>query len=232
MTRSLGLLLAAGPGRRYGADHPKQFEVLAGRPVLIHALGTLQAADVLDDVGIVVPPGEEEAVRTMIDDHDVQVPLFLVEGGKTRRDSVRRGLGRTPESVSRVAIHDAARPAVTVDLVDRVMAPLGDTDAAGVIPGVPVVDTIKEVSVGDETVVRRTPRRPELRRIQTPQAFRFEALREAHAAWDPDRRATDDAMMVERIDRRVLVVEGEASNVKLTHPEDRRVLEQTLGEPS
>lgn len=232
MTRSLGLLLAAGPGRRYGADRPKQFEDLAGRPVLIHALSTLQAADDLDDVGIVVPPGEEGTVRTMIDDHDVPAPLFLVEGGSTRRDSVRRGLGPTPESVRRMAIHDAARPAVTVQLVERVMAPLAETDAAGVVPGVPVVDTIKQVDVGEQTVVRRTPERSELRRIQTPQAFRVEALREAHAAWDEDRQATDDAMMVEEIDRRVLVVEGETSNVKLTHPEDRRVLARILGDSS
>lgn len=229
MNPTRGLLLAAGPGRRYGTDRPKQFEVLAGQPVMMHSLRTFQASPSLAGTGLVVPPGERDTVRRLLDEHGAGAPLFLEEGGETRRESVQRGLERLRERrVSAVVIHDAARPAATGDLLERVLDRLTQSEVAGVVPGLPVTDTIKVVDAKDEETVRRTPPRSRLRRVQTPQAFRFDVLLEAHAAWSSDRRATDDAMMVEELGRRVIVVEGEASNVKLTYPEDRRSLERTL----
>lgn len=229
MNPARGLLLAAGPGRRYGGDRPKQFEVLAGQPVLLHSLSTFRASPSLDGTGLVVPPGERDTVSRLLEEHGAGEPLFLEEGGETRRESVRRGLERLGERrVSTVVVHDAARPAATGDLLERVLDRLKESEAAGVVPGLPVTDTIKVVEPEDGDAVRRTPPRSRLRRVQTPQAFRFDALLEAHGAWSSDRRATDDAMMVEQIGRRVLVVEGETSNVKLTYPEDRRTLERAL----
>lgn len=229
MNPARGLLLAAGPGRRYGGSRPKQFEVLAGRPVLLHSLRTFQSSSALSGTGVVVPPGERDTVHRLLDEHGAGDPLFLEEGGETRRESVKRGLERLGERrVSAVVVHDAARPAATGGLLERVLRGLREGGADGVVPGLPVTDTIKVVDAKDEETVRRTPPRSRLRRVQTPQAFRFDVLLEAHAAWDAERPATDDAMMVEELGRRVIVVEGEASNVKLTYPEDRRTLERTL----
>jgi 2-C-methyl-D-erythritol 4-phosphate cytidylyltransferase len=169
------------------------------------------ASAACDGVVLVVAPGDDPGV-------DVD---RCVEGGATRSDSVRAGLAAVPDDADVVVVHDAARPAATIALFDAVIdAVRAGADAA--IPGVPVTDTIKRV---EGELVVETPDRSSLVAVQTPQAFRAEALRSAHAdAGD----ATDDAALVERRGGRVVVVPGDASNRKLTAPEDVAALEQAL----
>jgi 2-C-methyl-D-erythritol 4-phosphate cytidylyltransferase len=137
-----------------------------------------------------------------------------VAGGVTRSDSVRAGLAVVPGDATVICVHDAARPLAGPELYRRVIdAVLAGAD--GAVPGVPVADTVKIVA--DDGAVVATPERARLRAVQTPQAFRAEVLRAAHAAGG---EGTDDAELVERSGGRVVVVEGDPTNRKITHPDD------------
>jgi 2-C-methyl-D-erythritol 4-phosphate cytidylyltransferase len=191
------IVVAAGTGARFG--RPKQFELLAGRRVLDRSV---DVADAVSDGVVVVVPAEHAAAERG------------VAGGATRSASVRRGLAEVPGSATIVCVHDAARPLATEALYHAVVAAVHDgADAA--VPGVPVTDTVKEIDAAGWVV--RTPERASLVAVQTPQAFRAEVLRRAHA---DEGEGTDDATLVERLGGRVRVVPGEATNRKLTHPDD------------
>ncbi len=138
-----------------------------------------------------------------------------IPGGSRRRDSVERGLDALPADVDCVLIHDAARPLVSVDLIQRLLDRMADGDVDGVIPALPLVDTVKRVD--GETVIA-TVDRSALVSVQTPQAFRLSSLRNAHIADEAD--ATDDASMVERNGGTVVQVMGDAKNLKITVPDD------------
>jgi 2-C-methyl-D-erythritol 4-phosphate cytidylyltransferase len=138
----------------------------------------------------------------------------IVVGGPERSDSVRAGLSAVPDAAEIIVVHDAARPLATFALFGEVVMTVRE-GADGAIPGVRPVDTIKQV---DETgVVRATLERAELRAVQTPQAFRATALRQAHQSAE---RATDDATLVEAIGGKIVVVLGDLQNVKITHEAD------------
>jgi 2-C-methyl-D-erythritol 4-phosphate cytidylyltransferase len=198
----VGIIPAAGAGERLGADVPKAFAVLGGRPMVEWSLDVLRA--VCDRVVVAVPPDRAE-------------PPDFVAGGATRSESVRSALAAAEEA-SVVVVHDAARPLVTVDLVRRCIDALDGVD--GVIAAVPVNDTVKEVEDGH---VLRTPDRRRLWAAQTPQVFRADVLRRAAGA-----EGTDDASLVEAIGGRVRVVEGAPENFKVTTPLDVRVAEMLL----
>ena len=154
-----------------------------------------------EGVVVVLPPGQ-----TFVDGG--------VEGGATRSESVRNGLARVPEGADIVCVHDAARPFATAALFTRVIAAVeGGADAA--VPALEVADTIKEIDA--HGVVVRTPQRDRLVAVQTPQAFRAATLRAAHHRGG---EATDDAALVEAIGGRVVVVQGDPQNRKLTVPDD------------
>jgi 2-C-methyl-D-erythritol 4-phosphate cytidylyltransferase len=187
------IVVAAGAGQRFG--RPKQFEMLGDRRVVDWSVDVASAAS--DGVVVVLPPGHGG-----------------VEGGTTRSESVRNGLARVPDGADIVCVHDAARPFASSTLFTRVIAAVEDgADAA--IPALAVADTIKEIDI--DGVVVRTPRRDRLVAVQTPQAFRAAVLRAAH---DHGGDATDDAALVEAIGGRVVVVEGDRENRKLTVPDD------------
>jgi 2-C-methyl-D-erythritol 4-phosphate cytidylyltransferase len=197
----VGIVPAAGAGERLGADVPKAFAFLAGRPMLEWSLDVLR--EVCDRVVVAVPPDRVE-------------PPDFVAGGTTRSDSVRNAVQAAPEA-SVFVVHDAARPLVTADLVTRCIAALDGWD--GVIAAIPVTDTVKEVE--DREIVR-TPDRARLWAAQTPQVFRADALRRAAG------EATDDASLVEAMGGRVRVVEGMPENLKVTTPLDVRIAELLL----
>ena len=198
----VGIVPAAGAGERLGADVPKAFAVLGGRPMVEWSLDVLR--EVCDRVVVAVPPDRAE-------------PPDFVAGGMTRSESVRNALDAAPEA-SIFVVHDAARPLVTVELVRR--CPDGLEGVDGVIAAVPVTDTVKEVEDGE---VIRTPDRGRLWAAQTPQVFRADVLRRASGA-----DATDDASLVEAVGGRVRVVEGTPENFKVTSPLDVRVAEMLL----
>ncbi|HEV2360551.1 MAG TPA: 2-C-methyl-D-erythritol 4-phosphate cytidylyltransferase [Acidimicrobiales bacterium] len=206
--RVAAIVVAAGEGRRFGT--PKQFALIGGRRVLDWSVEGARAVASL--VVLVVPRSSlrDPAFRAAAD--------VVVPGGATRADSVRAGLGAIPEDFDVVVVHDAARPLATPALFRAVVAAVHD-GAAAAIPGLPVSDTVKRVSDG---LVAETVDRSEFVLAQTPQAFRLEALRSAHATMA---QSTDDAGLVEASGARVVVVPGEPRNIKLTTPDDLTLLE-------
>ena len=198
------VVVAAGSGTRFG--RPKQFEPLHGRAVVAWAVDAARA--VADGVVVVVPL---ERVDDLGDELAVDA---VVAGGPTRSASVRRGLAAVPEAAAVVVVHDAARPLATAELFRAVLAGLSP-GADGAVCAVPVADTLKRLA-GDGTVAE-TVARHDLVAVQTPQAFRADALRRAHRG-DPE--ATDDAALVEAAGGTVRVVRGDPCNLKLTTPAD------------
>lgn len=191
------IVVAGGGGRRYGG--PKQYESLGEARVLDLAVATARRAS--DGVVLVVPAEDVEREGG-------------VAGGATRSESVRNGLAAVPPEATVVCVHDAARPLATPELFAAVVAAIAaGADAA--VPALPVTDTVKVVDA-DGTVVS-TPDRSSLVAVQTPQAFRADVLRRAHAAGG---EGTDDATLVERAGGRVVTVAGEAWNHKITEPDD------------
>ena len=198
----VGIVPAAGRGERLGSDRPKAFAVCAGRPLIEWSLDVLR--EVCDRVVVAVPPGFETG-------------LDAVEGGPARSDSVRRALLAAPEA-SVAVVHDAARPLLTRELVERCIAGLeGGYD--GAIAAAPVTDTVKEADADGR--VTRTLDRARLWAIQTPQVFDAGALRRAlDVPLEALALATDDAALVEAAGGSVRVVEAPAENFKVTGPAD------------
>ena len=205
------VLVAAGAGERLGGDRPKAFMRFAGRTLLGASLAALEDCAVVDGIVIVVPEGWEERTTLLADDLCASKTAAAVSGGASRADSVAAGLDEVPAEAAFVLVHDAARPLVSEDLVDRVVAAVA-AGADGAVPALSLTDTIKRVAP-DGTVLA-TLDRTELRAVQTPQGFAARSLREAIAG---DRRdVTDCASLVERAGGRVIAVEGDPRNLKVT----------------
>jgi 2-C-methyl-D-erythritol 4-phosphate cytidylyltransferase len=215
---TVALIVAAGSGERLGAGHPKAFVQLAGRPLLQWSVDALARVAGIEQIVVALPAGAQAPAGTV-----------GVEGGAARSESVRRAL-EAAGAGDPVLVHDAARPLVTPQLAERVIAALGaDPGAAGAIAAAPVTDTIKRADAAG--AVRETLVRGELWSVQTPQVFRRDALADALAAGrDELAAATDDAWLVERRGGRVLLVEAPADNIKVTVGLDLRVAELLLDE--
>jgi len=216
--RCAAILVAAGSGSRFGAETPKQFLPLAGKPVI-----RLAAEALLRHVPRLLPVGEATAIGEAL----AGLPhLPPVAGGVSRQDSVRAGLealAADPPDV--VLVHDGARPVVPEHTVPALLEAL--ETAAGAIPAVPVADTLKRVAGG---VITATVPRDGLFRAQTPQAFRFAVLLAAHRSDVVG--ATDDASLLEAIGERVAIVPGSEDNIKLTYAEDLTRLQRILALPA
>lgn len=210
----VALLVAAGQGSRAGGDMPKQFRQIAGKPVLAHAVDALAAHAPIDAILLVVGAGQEEAVRALLPGRPI---AGIVAGADSRRGSVRAGLEAMAASggAERVLIHDAARPFLPGEVIDRLLSAL-DLHA-GAVPALPVADTLVR---GDEGRAGPVVDRSALFRVQTPQAFHFDAILAAHRRWDEDREATDDAQMLREQGHDVILVEGDERLEKLTYPQD------------
>jgi 2-C-methyl-D-erythritol 4-phosphate cytidylyltransferase/2-C-methyl-D-erythritol 2,4-cyclodiphosphate synthase len=210
------ILVAAGSGSRFGAETPKQFLRLAGRPVIRHAAESLAR-----QVDLLQPVGEAGPIAAALEG---MAFLPVVPGGATRQASVRAGLeALVPHAPDLVLVHDAARPLIPADTIPALLEAL--ERAPGAIPAVPVADTLKRGANGQ--IVETVPRAG-LFRAQTPQAFRFAALLAAHRAPATD-TATDDASLLEAAGQTVLLVPGADENIKLTYPEDLQRLERAMG---
>ena len=225
------IVVAAGSGSRLGAGRPKAFVPLAGEPILAYALRGVLACASVDEVVVVVPDSHrleaEAACRDVGSRCSSSVPVrassptvvtpTVVGGGAERRDSVAAGLAVLPADVDVVLVHDAARCLTPAGVFDRVVAAVTG-GAVAVVPGLPVVDTIKAVDAAG--LVVETPDRSGLRAIQTPQGFRRGTLERAHENARGGGAATDDAALVERLGEPVLVVEGDPRALKVTTPAD------------
>jgi 2-C-methyl-D-erythritol 4-phosphate cytidylyltransferase len=215
------VIAAAGSGQRLGAGGPKAFVQVAGRPLLDWSLEAFRSAASVAEIVVAAPPGGQDAIA--------ERGVVAVAGGDHRSESVAKALELCGGEI--VVVHDAARPLVTPGLIDAVVGGLAAAEeAAGVIAATPVTDTIKQVT--DRAQVERTLDRAGLWAVQTPQAFRADALREALSDPDSLPDATDDAMLVERQGGRILIHSTSAENIKVTTSFDLRVAELLLRERS
>jgi 2-C-methyl-D-erythritol 4-phosphate cytidylyltransferase len=208
------VLAAAGSGERLGLGRPKAFVRLGDRPLLAESLERLEASDWVDAIVIAAPPGWEEPAILLAEELGCGKVTACVAGGATRAESVRLALVEVDEGAAAILVHDAARPLVQDDVVERVLAPLGE-GWDGAVPALPVADTVKRVR-GDEVV--ETLDRSALRAVQTPQGFVGPVLRRAYAAPAPD--ASDCASLVEAAGGRVKVVAGDPRLLKVTDVAD------------
>jgi 2-C-methyl-D-erythritol 4-phosphate cytidylyltransferase len=210
-------------GRRLGADEPKAFLTVGGRPLLTMAASAAAASPAVTAIVAAVPSGWEARTREIL--ADVTLPIEVVVGGQTRQESVAAALEAVTTDSSTVVCHDAARPFAPPDLFTTVVEALTDDD--GAVPVIPVTDTLKRVV--DDVIVGTEPREG-LARAQTPQAFRTEALREAHArASEAGMFFTDDAAAIEWAGYRVIAVQGDPMNFKITTLLDLALAEARMG---
>jgi 2-C-methyl-D-erythritol 4-phosphate cytidylyltransferase/2-C-methyl-D-erythritol 2,4-cyclodiphosphate synthase len=223
MAKVVALVVAAGRGRRFGGDLPKQYQDLAGRPVLRHTLAALAVNPQIDAVRAVIHPDDIDLYREAAAGLNLLEPVF---GGATRQDSVRLGLESLAAlGTEMVLIHDGARPFVDAGTIGRVVSALAAHP--GAIPAVAVADTLKR---GADGLVDGTVERANLWRAQTPQGFRFADILSAHLAVAGE-ELTDDAAVAERSALAVALVQGSEDNFKITTTADLERARRALAGP-
>lgn len=215
------VLVAGGRGERFGGERPKAFAKLRNRPLLAESLERLERSEWIESIVLVAPAEWEEPSILVAEEIAAAKVRSAVTGGSTRAESVRAGLEDVPEEAAVVLVHDAARPIVPQEVVERVVTGLEEGWEA-VAPGLPIADTVKRV---DGEVVVETVDRTGFVVVQTPQAFLAPTLRRAHAAGG---EATDCAGLVEAAGGRVRIVEGDPRLIKVTTPADLHFAEALL----
>jgi 2-C-methyl-D-erythritol 4-phosphate cytidylyltransferase len=217
------VLAAAGRGERLGSDRPKAFARLGGRPLLAESLERLDASDWIDQIVIAAPPDWEEPSILVAEEIAAAKVAAAVTGGASRSESVRLALAEVPQDAAVVLVHDAARPLLPEEVLERVLAALAE-GWDGVVPALRVSDTVKRVE--SERVVE-TLRRDDLVAVQTPQAFLPDVLRRAVVGEVSN--ATDCASLVEAAGGRVRWVDGDPRLLKVTDAADLAFVESRLG---
>jgi 2-C-methyl-D-erythritol 4-phosphate cytidylyltransferase len=219
------LIPAAGLGSRMGSDRNKLLLTLQGKPILAWTLLAAEKSLEITWIGIIGQPYDWDNFREILAELSLQKPVVIIPGGKTRQESVYKGLQHLPEDADRVLIHDGARCLATPDLLDRCANALAN--CPGLIAAVPVKDTIKIVD--DHGRVKDTPDRTYLWAAQTPQGFEVAALKQCHDLGEKKGWVvTDDAALFERCGLPVQIVRGEETNLKVTTPEDLAIAELIL----
>jgi 2-C-methyl-D-erythritol 4-phosphate cytidylyltransferase / 2-C-methyl-D-erythritol 2,4-cyclodiphosphate synthase len=210
---NIAIIVAAGSGSRVGGDIPKQYQVVAGKSMLAHSYETLAQHPDIDQIYVVIGAGQENLALGALSGH---APPKLIIGGALRRDSVRHALDEIAHEggANFVLIHDAARPFLSAKTVDDLLAALVHHVAA--VPALPVVDSLAR----GNGVMGETVERDGLWRIQTPQAFHFDAILAAHIAWPANTEASDDARIVMANGHEVALIEGEPGLAKFTFLSD------------
>jgi 2-C-methyl-D-erythritol 4-phosphate cytidylyltransferase len=225
---TVALIVAAGSGERLGAGRPKALVELGGRPLLQWSIDALREVASIEHIVVALPAGlGAPAGAIALEGLTAVEGVIAVEGGAVRSDSVRRALAAAPEG-DPVLVHDAARPLLTPQIAERVIAALvGDSNASAAIAAAPITDTVKRADAAG--VVQGTLDRSELWAVQTPQVFRRAALvRALEVHVDELAQATDDASLIERQGGRVIVVPTSAENLKVTTTHDLRLAELLL----
>jgi 2-C-methyl-D-erythritol 4-phosphate cytidylyltransferase len=229
--RVAALIVAAGKGRRMGSPRAKAFLTLNGIPILVHAIRPFEASNRIQSLYVVL---QREDIQLWQNEILSKFPLKKtkppVAGGSRRQDSVRSGLEAISEDIDTILIHDGVRPFVDETVLDQLLDTMEEALAA--VVAVPAKETLKIVSSTGQ--VRETLARERIWTTQTPQAFDFHTLIQAHhKALQDDVQATDDSTLVERMGIPVIVVRGSYTNIKVTTPEDlivARALLETRGQ--
>jgi 2-C-methyl-D-erythritol 4-phosphate cytidylyltransferase len=216
--KTAAIITAGGIGKRMGAGLPKQYLEVAGKPIIVHTIERFVGLAGVRQVIVTVPPGDETSFAA-----DILAPFALnemvtvVAGGAERQDSVSNGLAAVAGDIEIVLIHDGVRPFIKRDVIQRSIECARDKGAC--VVAMPLKETVKRVD--EKMCVAETVDRSVLWGAQTPQAFRFDIIREA---FDKATRegfyGTDDTMLVERLGHTVSVVEGDYNNIKITTAED------------
>jgi 2-C-methyl-D-erythritol 4-phosphate cytidylyltransferase len=219
------IIVAAGSGQRFGAEKPKQFLEIAGKPLVIHTLSRFEECPSIDEIILVLPAEETSGFLQIAGKYRLNKLKSVVAGGQTRAESVFRGLHAIrSKKVKIVAVHDGARPLVSPEEITQTIEKAQETGAACLVA--PVTDTIKRVKDGK---ILQTIDRNQLRRALTPQCFKLEILQSAFAqVQNLSETATDECYLVEQLGLEVAIVEGNARNIKITHPEDLILVEKLL----
>jgi 2-C-methyl-D-erythritol 4-phosphate cytidylyltransferase len=211
------VVVAAGKGSRMGTAESKQYLRLEDKPILVYALEVFQHCEVIDEIILVVGQEDVGRCRQYIELYGIAKCRAVVAGGTERQSSVYAGLQELSPDIDWVMVHDGVRPFVTSEQIGRLWEAVRLHSAA--VLAVPVKDTVKVIH--PEGWIESTPDRSRLWSIQTPQAFRLTELVSAHASAAADGYlGTDDAMLVERMGKRVHIVQGDYTNIKITTPED------------
>ncbi len=219
------IIPAAGSGTRMKLDHPKQFHMLAGMPILIHTVKSFLASPLISIVVIVAPKDMiHETEQLLFKYHIAGSKVQVTAGGIRRQDSVFLGLQQLPSNIDIVLVHDGARPMVNQALIADCYEAARKDGAA--IAAIPVKDTLKKGSNSNH--VEATIDREGLWQAQTPQAVSVNLLKQAYAA-NGDNDVTDESSLLERAGIPVTLVEGSETNIKITRPEDLKIAENILG---
>jgi 2-C-methyl-D-erythritol 4-phosphate cytidylyltransferase len=223
MNRIVAILPAAGLGTRMGADTPKQFLELGGEPLVIFTLRRLAACAAITDFILATRSEELTFLEDKVSRAKLGRPARVVHGGETRQQSVANALAQVAPETEIVLVHDAVRPFVTTEQIDRLIQEARTRGAA--ILGIPAIDTVKEVKRAslpqDVALITSTIPRERIVLAQTPQAFQYKILSDAFArAKQDDVVASDEASLVERTGQNVYVVLGSERNLKITRPSD------------
>jgi 2-C-methyl-D-erythritol 4-phosphate cytidylyltransferase len=221
------IVVAGGEGSRMGGID-KIFNLLRGKPIIVHTLEAFEAAPSIDAVVLVVPVPKLEIARALVASLKFSTPISVTSGGASRQRSVANGLALVGKSKV-IMVHDGARPCVTVDIIERGIVAAEATGAA--VVGLPMTDTVKEVQTdGGIVSVLRTVDRESLYTVQTPQVFLAPVLRDAHTQAGAAEDLTDDVGLAQKIGIRVVVYPGSSDNIKITTPGDlaraARILEE------
>jgi 2-C-methyl-D-erythritol 4-phosphate cytidylyltransferase len=223
MTRIAAIVPAAGLGTRMGADQPKQFLELDGMPLIIFTLRRLASCPAITDFLISTRADDVMSLQDKVAKAALGRPARVVHGGDTRQQSVANALAQVDPSTEIVLVHDAVRPFVTREQIERLIAEVRTRGAA--ILGVPAIDTVKEVKRAslpeDVALISATIPRERVVMAQTPQAFSYALLRDAlRKAQQDDVTVSDESALVERFGHDVFVVQGSERNIKITRPSD------------
>ncbi len=215
------IIVAAGSGNRFGSKIPKQFFEIGGKPLLIHTLERFESCAAVDEIILILSASEIENFQKTLDKFSFKKSIKIIAGGATRAESVRSGLTSIrSENCEIVAVHDGARPFVSIEEIAATIEKAKEIGAACLVAK--VTDTIKQTKDGK---IVGTIDRENLRRALTPQAFRLEILQKAFAAENFDAAATDECFLVEKLGCEIAFVDGSAKNIKITTREDFAVAE-------
>lgn len=215
---------SAGKGKRFKSREKKPFANLNKKPVLSYALTTLQSSPLIKDIVLVMDKSLLKVAKRLVRRYSITKAKHIIEGGKTRTASVKRGLRCVDKDTSLVLIHDGVRPFVSKEIVEKTIAAALKFGAS--VSAVPVRATIK-VS-GKDSFVKYTPPRDNLWEIQTPQVFKRVLIEDAYKKVKSNQRFTDDALLIENIGKKVKIVKGDYRNIKITTTEDIKIAEALL----
>lgn len=215
------VILASGSGRRINREIPKQFLELSGSPLIIHTLKPFEENGKIDEIIVVTREDYIDRTWELIKRYRLAKVKKTVRGGKTRQESSKKGIDSCGDETKFVLIHDAVRPLVTNNLLNRLLRALNRHDA--VVPVIPSPDTIVETD--RKGLIKKVPDRSTLWRVQTPQAFDYQLIKQAHekALEDGVSNSTDDSSLVSRIGQPVQTIKGDEKNIKITYPADFQI---------